>query len=192
FTVTEIDRGRFHAVERFGRGAAGIAGAEGPPGLRVWLDDWSFTGPDAPGEAPFRLRASEGGVAVDLELRPAKEPVLQGERGLSRKGPEPGNASYYYSLTRLETRGTVTGDGEPAEVTGLSWLDREWSTSALSGDQVGWDWFALQVDDGWELMLYRLRHADGSADPLSEGVLVDPEGRAHRLRWDEDVALEET
>ncbi|MDT8342471.1 MAG: lipocalin family protein, partial [Longimicrobiales bacterium] len=107
--------------------------------------------------------------------------VLQGERGLSRKGPEPGNASYYYSFTRLEASGRVRVDGVEHPVSGTAWLDREWSTSALSAGQVGWDWFALQLADGRDLMVYRLRREDGSTDPLSKGVLVAADGAGRPL-----------
>jgi len=115
--------------------------------------------------------------------------VLQGERGLSRKGPEPGNASYYYSLTRMPVRGTVSLGRESLAVEGLAWMDREWSTSALGEDLAGWDWFALQLDDGRELMFYQLRRKDGQADRFSAGTLVDPHGRVRPLGPD-DVRLE--
>src|SRR5205814_718338 len=81
----------------------------------------------------------------------------QGDRGLSRKGPEPGNASFYYSLTRMPARGTVRVGPETLQVSGEAWMDREWSTSALGAGVQGWDWFALQLADGRELMFYRLR-----------------------------------
>ena len=113
--------------------------------------------------------------------KPRKPPVLQGERGLSQKGPEPGNASYYYSISRLATRGTVTVAGEKIPVTGEAWLDREWSTSALGPDLAGWDWFALQLEDGRELMFYRLRRKDGAADPWSRGSLVAADGSSRTL-----------
>jgi predicted secreted hydrolase len=130
-----------------------------------------------------------GEVAIDLRVTPAKPIVLQGDRGLSRKSAEPGNASYYYSIPRLATEGTITIGGKAARVRGTSWLDREWSTSALGPDQVGWDWFALQLDDGHELMFYQLRRADGSADPFSAGVWIDSAGRATRLTA-QDVTVE--
>jgi predicted secreted hydrolase len=114
---------------------------------------------------------------------------LQGAQGLSRKSAEPGNASYYYSYTRLKTRGTVAINGQDFAVEGDSWLDREWSTSALGEEQSGWDWFALQLDDGRELMFYRLRRRDGSLDPHSNGVLVAADGRVQRL-GQQDVLLE--
>jgi predicted secreted hydrolase len=111
-----------------------------------------------------------------LRVEPAKPFVLQGDRGLSQKGPGSGNASYYYSYTRLSTDGIVVVDGDTLSVSGSSWLDREWSTSALGPDQVGWDWFSLQLDDGRDLMYYQLRNRDGSASRFSEGVLVDENG----------------
>jgi predicted secreted hydrolase len=190
FTVTDVAAGAFHAHERFARGAAGLAGAEAEP-LRVWLGDWSIEGGTAE-TFPLRLRASADGVAIDLTVAAGKPPVLQGDRGLSQKGPEPGNASYYYSLTRMPARGSVVIEGDTVAVNGLAWLDREWSTSALSGNQVGWDWFALQLDDGWDLMAYGLRLADGSADMFSDAVVVDPSGASTRLRFGDDLTLEST
>jgi predicted secreted hydrolase len=130
----------------------------------------------SPDVFPLRLRAAEGDVAIDLVLEPGKPPVLQGDAGLSRKGPEPGNASYYYSLTRLPTSGTIRSGGRTHAVTGTSWLDREWSTSVLSPDIEGWDWMSLQLDDGTELMVYRLRRHDGSASPFSAATFVAADG----------------
>jgi predicted secreted hydrolase len=120
-------------------------------------------------------------VGIDLALTSAKPPVLHGEAGLSRKGAEPGNASYYYSLTRMPAAGTITLDGNAIPVRGLAWMDREWSTSQLGAGQVGWDWFALHLDDGRELMLYRLRRRDGAIDPASSGTLVAADGGARTL-----------
>jgi predicted secreted hydrolase len=137
----------------------------------------------------MRLRASEEDVTLELWLESAKPPVLQGERGLSRKGPEPGNASYYYSLTRMPTRGTVRVRGERLAVEGIAWMDREWSTSALGPDLAGWDWFAIHLDDGRELMFYQLRRKDGAAAEWSGGVLVDARGGTRLLTRDE-VRLE--
>ncbi|MGE0158550.1 MAG: lipocalin-like domain-containing protein [Gemmatimonadales bacterium] len=190
FTLTDIEGGRFRAHERFARGAVGLAGARAEP-LRVWVGDWSMDG-TAVETFPLSLGAAADGVGIELTLDAGKPIVLQGERGLSRKGPEPGNASYYYSFTRLPARGSVVVGGDTLSVSGLAWLDREWSTSALSAGQAGWDWFALQLDDGWDLMAYRLRRADGSADAFSEAVVVDPGGAATRLRFGDDVTLEST
>jgi predicted secreted hydrolase len=178
FAVSDVEEKRFHSFERWSRGAVGLAGARAQP-FRVWVKDWTAEGAPV---FPMRLRAAEGGVAIDLLLQEGKPPVLQGERGLSRKGAGPGDASYYYSLTRMPAAGTVRLDGESFQVTGASWMDREWSTSSLGGDQVGWDWLALQLSDGWDVMLYRLRRADGSADPASSGTLIAPDGHSRPLR----------
>jgi predicted secreted hydrolase len=179
FTVSDVQGGSFRSFERWSRGALGLAGAQGKP-FRVWVKDWTAeaVGGQAP---PMRLVASEEGVGIDLVLQQDKPPVLQGERGLSRKSTEPGNASYYYSLTRMPASGTVRIGSERFAVTGLAWMDREWSTSALGRDQVGWDWFSLQLSDGWDVMLYRLRRKNGTADPASSGTLIDPRGESRTL-----------
>jgi predicted secreted hydrolase len=176
FAVTDVAGGRFHSFERWSRGALGLAGAQAQP-FRVWVKNWQAEAAGGP-VFPIHLTAAEDGAGVDLILRHGKPPVLQGDRGLSRKSAEPGNASYYYSLTRMPASGTVRVAGESFAVTGLAWMDREWSTSSLGKDQVGWDWFSLQLSDGWDAMLYRLRRQDGSADPASSGSLVDPAGHA--------------
>ena len=196
FAVTDIDGGDFRAAELFARGSGGLAGAERAP-FRVWVEDWVLesTEPGTGDEAaafPWRLAADGSDFALELRLEAGKPRVLQGDRGLSQKGPEPGNASYYYAMTRMPARGTVTFRGESWQVTGLAWMDREWSTSALSEGQVGWDWFALQLDDGWEMMVYQLRREDGSADPLSDGVLIDPQGRRVPLEWGTDITVTPT
>jgi predicted secreted hydrolase len=193
---------RFHAFERFSRGALDLAGATWDP-FRVWLEDWELGGPQegavnlpeslrgAPGLEvfPLRLRALEGGVGLELSFLPVKPMVLQGEEGLSQKGPEPGNASFYYAFTRLTASGIMVFGPDTIPVRGSAWMDREWSTSALSSGQVGWDWFALQLEDGYDLMYYQLRREDGSADPLSKGSLVDREG-VKGLLSQGDVILE--
>ncbi|HEX5752825.1 MAG TPA: lipocalin-like domain-containing protein [Archangium sp.] len=185
--LSDIRGGRFHATERFSREAMELAGARTAP-FRVWLEDWSAEAL-GDGALPLRLTARSGNVSLSLELEAGKPPVLQGDRGLSQKGPQKGNASYYYSLTRMPTRGQVTVDGRAHEVTGQSWMDREWSTSALSEGQVGWDWFALQLSDGGELMYYQLRRHDGTADTYSAGTLVPAQGEPVHLSR-EDLRLE--
>jgi predicted secreted hydrolase len=184
FAISDIAGGRFHAFSRSSREALDLAGASASP-FRVWLDDWSAEG-DGPSA---RLRASEGDVAIDLEVSAAKPVVAQGDRGLSRKGPEPGNASFYYSFTRMPARGVVRLGRETLEVTGEAWMDREWSTSALGSGVQGWDWFALQLDDGRELMFYLLRRRDGTIDPFSAGTLVAADGTT-RVLEPGDVRIE--
>jgi predicted secreted hydrolase len=181
FALTDVAGGEHRSFEKLGRGAARLAGAQAVP-YRVWLDDWSVeeTGGGSNG-SPARLRASADDISLDLTLRDLKGPVLQGDRGYSRKGPEPGNASYYYSLPRMATAGTVAVGGKTFQVDGLSWMDHEFSTSALGVDQTGWDWFSLQLDDDYELMVFQLRRADGSPDPFSSGTLVAPDGSTRTL-----------
>lgn len=179
FALSDERRGTFRFAERFAREAVGLAGVTAIP-FRVAVEDWTL---QSRGDSfsPLRLAAREKDWAIDLTLDEAKPPVLQGDRGLSQKGPEPGNASYYYSLTRLPTSGTILVDGETIAVTGASWLDREWSTSALGGELAGWDWFALQLGDGSELMFYSLRRKDGASDSWSRGSLVAPDGSSRGL-----------
>ena len=176
FALTDTVGNRFHAASRVSRAALGLAGAEASP-FRVWLEDWSAEGTGT----STRLRAGEGDVAIDLGVAAAKPLVLQGDRGLSRKGPEAGNASLYYSATRMSARGTVRLGPETLEVTGEAWMDREWSTSALGQGVAGWDWFAVQLEDGRELMAYLLRRRDGTVDPFSAGTLVEADGTARPL-----------
>ncbi|MFZ1495188.1 MAG: lipocalin-like domain-containing protein [Candidatus Competibacter denitrificans] len=183
FALTDVAGAQHHAFERFSRGAVGLAGVQATP-FRVWLDDWALTGTET-GAFPLRVRAQQDSIALDLILNTTKPIVLQGDRGLSQKSAEPGNASYYYSYTRLSAQGTVQVAEKTFQVTGTSWLDREWSTSALGPEQSGWDWFALQLDDGRDLMLYRMRHKDGSADPFSKGTLITADGQTRALSWNE-------
>jgi predicted secreted hydrolase len=186
FTVSDVAGGKFHSFERWSRGAVGLAGAGQPP-FRVWVKDWqaeAVGGPTIGGTPPMHLVAStpaDNDSAIDLILQPGKPPVLQGDHGLSRKGAGVGNASYYYSLTRMPTAGTVSLGGQRFAVSGAAWMDREWSTSSLSADEVGWDWFALQLADGSDLMLYHLRRGDGSADPASSGTAIGPGGETRPL-----------
>jgi predicted secreted hydrolase len=177
--VSDLEAERHHAFQRFSRGALDLAGARSMP-FRVWLEDWQLRGA-GDDVFPLHLEAAEGTVSIDLTLTPVHGPVLQGDKGLSAKSAEPGNASYYYSYTRLVTRGTLSVGGVEYPVTGQSWFDREWSTSALGRDRTGWDWFALHLDDGRDLMFYRLRLADGGMAPESDGVLVAADGRYQRL-----------
>jgi predicted secreted hydrolase len=187
FALTDTVAGRFHAASRLSREALGLSGARGQP-FRVWPEDWSAESGVADG-FPLRLRAADGGVALDLVLERGKPVVLQGDRGWSAKGPEPGNASYYYSFTRMPARGTVRVGAESLDVSGLAWMDREWSTSALGQDLAGWDWLALQLDDGRDVMVYQLRRRDGAPDPHSAGTLIAVDGSTRPLAR-EDATLE--
>lgn len=179
FAVTDVEGRRFRFAERFSRAALGLAGAGGEP-LRVWLEEWSAQQSSA---RPWgmRLSAADAAMAIDLDLKSLVPEVLNGEEGVSRKGGRPGNASYYYSIPRMATAGVIRVGDQSFKVSGLSWLDREWSTSALEQGEVGWDWFALQLSDGRDLMFYRLRRRDGTSDPFSSGTLLLADGRSRHL-----------
>jgi predicted secreted hydrolase len=177
--VAEIRRGTMRFAQRVRRIAAGMAGAR-EDDLNLFLDDWEMRLLPS-GAITFIADDRDSGTALTLELEPGKPLVLQGENGLSRKGPEPGNASVYVSFTRLAARGRLTLDGRERAVQGEAWFDHEWGTSQLGAGVVGWDWLGLRLADGRELMLYRLRNADGSAAPQSAGNLVERDGTAHRL-----------
>lgn len=183
FAVTDVDGGTFHSAERLARGAVGLAGARAVP-FRVWAEDWSAVGPaDDPGAV--RLSATDGPLALDLSLRPVKPVALHGRDGYSVKGPQVGNASMYYSFTRLEAEGLLRTAAGEFPVTGLAWMDHEWSTSALDAEtQTGWDWFSLQLDDGRELMLFEIRETDGGVAPESSGSLVGADGDVRSLDRD--------
>lgn len=179
FTITDVQGKRFHSFERISRAALGLAGAGGIP-LAIHLEDWSAVGFSGK-SLDTELKASSEGKAIRLRLKADGPVMLNGDRGLSRKGREPGNASYYYSIPRLATSGTIRVDGEEFDVAGLSWLDREWGTTSLEQSQAGWDWFGLQLDDGRALMFYRLRQKDGSTDPVSAGTLLQVDGTMRSL-----------
>lgn len=189
FAVSDVQGEELYAAERFSRGAAGLAGAQAEP-FRVWLENWKIA---SVGNTPFpaRIQATQDEATIDLTVQPTKPYVLQGDRGLSQKGPGAGNASYYYSYTRMATDGTVVIQGDTLQVSGGSWMDREWSTSALGENQVGWDWFSLQLSDGRDLMYYQIRQQDGSPSAYTEGVLVAEDGTATPIDLN-DVALEVT
>ena len=187
FALSDVTGRRYTSFQRISRAAIGLAGAQAEP-FKVWLDDWRMEAA-ADGGFPWRFTARQEDIALTLEFDPRKPPVLNGEEGLSRKSAEPGNASYYYSITRMAAKGSLQLSGQEMPVQGLAWLDREWSTSMLADYQAGWDWFALQLDDGSELMYYRLRHKDGQDDPASSGTLVAADGVSSRLALS-DVAIE--
>jgi predicted secreted hydrolase len=189
FALTDVAGKSHRAFERFARGAAGLAGAQAAP-YQVWLEDWQVEEVE-PGVT--RLRAAQEGLALDLVLVDRRGPIPHGQRGYSPKGSQPGNASYYYSLPRLQTSGTVQVADRVYTVSGLSWLDHEWSTGALVAGQVGWDWFSAQLDDGSEVMVFQLRREDGSIDPFSSGTYIAADGSTRHLGGDGfEIRVEDT
>ncbi len=197
FAISDIEQQSFHSFERINRAGIGWAGADvfdrNAPGeeqhrlkstVRVWNEDW-----DARIEGGrHMLHAIDEDWSLDLKLTPSKSEVIHGENGISQKGPSAGNASHYYSLTRLESSGQIAVDGEAFEVAGLSWMDHEFGTSVLDDQQVGWDWFSIQLEDGRDLMLFEIRRQDGSIDQRSSGTLIEAGGHAIHLNY-EDFSL---
>ncbi len=168
---------RFYQAERFARDTLDLAGATEQ---KWWLKDWQVVATDT----GWRLDAQTDEFELSLDLVPTRPITLQGDQGFSQKGPEVGNASFYYSLTRMQATGQVvlhTPKAERLSVEGLAWLDREWGSGQLSDTQSGWDWFAIHLDDGRDLMVYRLRNLDDSMSSFSAGVLVEPDGTTHHL-----------
>ncbi|MDX1664911.1 MAG: lipocalin-like domain-containing protein [Candidatus Promineifilaceae bacterium] len=186
FALSDIGADTFYHSERFARGAAGIAGAQGVP-YRVWLQDWEA---EAVGAEQVRLYAETEAVTLDIILEQTLPPILHGDGGLSQKGPVPGNASYYYSLIQQETTGTVRVGAEDFAVAGLSWKDHEYSTNALAAGIVGWDWFSLQFDNGAALMFFQIRREDGTLQPQSSGTFIYPDGSTAHIspeEWELEV-----
>jgi predicted secreted hydrolase len=179
FALTDLGAGRFYYADKVSREGLGKAGAE-TGRLHVWVDRW-FVLMDDTTAPSHRLRADTDDFAINLDVVPEKPPVLHGRDGISRKGADPGQASHYYSLTRLATEGQIRIGTETLAVTGLSWMDHEFGSADLGKNVVGWDWFSLQLSDSTELMWYSLRRADGSTDPVSSGTLVLADGRAQPL-----------
>jgi predicted secreted hydrolase len=177
--ITDVQPKQFYSAMRLSRGAAGLAGGSATP-FTVWVDNWRLSGESSQEPPSMQVVAQEEEISIDLQLAPQKPIVLQGEEGLSQKSAQPGNASYYFSITRLATTGTITIQDQKYVVSGLSWHDREWSTSSLDDDIAGWDWFSIQLDDGRDLMLYHMRRKDGAASVHSYGSLVGGDGSIQR------------
>ena len=194
FALSDIGAKKFTVRERINRGLAGNAGVRGLAGnagargygdtagaatdrFRVWNEDWKVEGD----EKNHVIHVNDRGTQLRLGLRSLKAPVLHGQNGLSQKGEGEGRASYYYSLTRMQTEGELTVNGKNEKVRGLTWMDHEFGSNQLREDQIGWDWFSIQLDNQSELMLYLMRRKDGSVDPYSSGTLVRADGASKNL-----------
>jgi predicted secreted hydrolase len=176
FALSDIGAKKFAFRERINRGFDDKAGAATDHYL-VWNEDWKVEGD----EKNHSIQVNERGTRIVLTLKSLKPPVLHGENGLNRKGEGEGRASYYYSLTRMQTEGELTIYGKTEKVRGLSWMDHEFGSNQLAEDQVGWDWYSIQLDNKTELMLYLMRRKDGSVDPSSSGTLVREDGTTRHL-----------
>lgn len=166
--------------QRIGRAALGLAGAE-RAGADVWLDRWRLHGDGARWQA---MLAGET-MSLSLELTATQPPLINGESGLSRKGPSPLSASWYYSLPHLRVAGRVArGGGHEEPVTGSAWLDHEWSSEYLDPEASGWDWIGLNLHDGGALMAFRIRARDGGPR-WAGGTLRSADGKVRTFAPDE-------
>jgi predicted secreted hydrolase len=176
--ITDASGKHFWYEERLNRAGPGLAGASFEK-RRVWNGNWSaqWSG------STQTLQAIADRFRFHLTLEPETPPVINGVNGVSQKAEGAGRASCYVSFPLLRVSGTIGS----SPVAGRAWMDHEWFTEQLAPDQVGWDWFSVQLDDRTELMLFELRRKDGSIDPYSSGTLTDAAGNAHHLRRDEFV-----
>ncbi len=177
FAVSDIAAKKFRFRERINRGYGDKAGAA-TDRYYVWNEDWKVEGD----EKSHQINFSDRGTKLQLRLSSSKEPALHGDNGHSQKGQGEGRASYYYSLTRMHSEGELTIDGKTEKVKGSTWMDHEFGSNQLGDDQVGWDWFSMQLDNDTELMLYLMRRQDGSVDPYSSGTLVRADGTTRYLK----------
>jgi predicted secreted hydrolase len=174
--LSDISRQNFYHDERLNRAGPGIAGIDGPTGL-IWNGNWQVQ----IAGSHQKLSALNGQFTIQLDLASAKQPIIHGRDGISRKAAGEVHASHYISLTRLQASGNLTLDNKTIAVKGSAWMDHEFFSDAMAKNESGWDWISLQLDDHSELMLYRLRHQDGTVDPFSSGTYIDPNGHAEFL-----------
>jgi predicted secreted hydrolase len=177
FAVSDIAGDHFYAFQRYSRPGPGLAGAQADP-YQVWLEDWNIK---QRASGVYQLRAEQEGVTLDLTLTDEMGVVLHGENGYSRKGKNPTNASYYYSQPRLRAEGTIGLKGVQYQLNGLAWNDHEFSTGVLDENQIGWDWFSLQFEDGRALMLFQLRERGGTISDSASGTFIAADGTPQPL-----------
>jgi predicted secreted hydrolase len=173
-----VTRGNEHRyADRLGRGGVGQAGARAEP-FEAWIDNWSLSS-DVGDIADLQMTAAGDDFAYQLTLKSRHPLVFHGQSGYSRKS-EGDQASYYYSQPFYEASGEIRLGEHRFRVSGLAWLDREWSSQPLSADQDGWDWFSLHLDSGEKVMLFRLRSNQGQ--DFYSGSWIDQEGRLEPLQ----------
>jgi predicted secreted hydrolase len=180
FALADVASGRFHAEERFSRVALGLSGTDKYP-FRVWLEDWSLETVEAGDGTRFRLRADDGERALSLELRATKPPLLEDAADLpgSISG---GGAFHFYLISRLSVTGSLRLGGAAREVRGWAWLDRAWGALPISQGQIAWSRFALQLEDGRDLLCLQLRRRDGGGKPIPSCLLIGAEGSTRSFR----------
>jgi predicted secreted hydrolase len=173
--IADARRGRLVHDQRAARAGLGLAAASTTT-TDVHLDGWSLR---REGEV-YRAKVDARDFALDLSFATTQPPLLQGERGVSRKGPRPGEASGYYSVPQLAVTGSIEAGSGPLAVTGRAWLDHEWSSAYLAPEAAGWDWIGINLDDGGALMAFRMR-GRGGGTVWGGGSLRDAHGRVRVL-----------
>lgn len=190
--LSDLGAGRFYADKRFVSGNLGLAGAA-ETGLNVWNREWKAQLDSGSLRLEYRLLPQvthgRGAAQVSLHAEHIPAPVAQGENGFSRKGACDSCASHYYSIPRIELRGEIKIGDAVTPVHGLAWMDHEFMSNALQADQAGWDWFSLMLEDGRNVMLFKLRARDGGLSYASGSVQHAGEVRALESG---DFSIEET
>lgn len=182
FAITDISENKFYSFEKISRALNPLATFDSAMNkINVESSYFKFNYNPSTKLTDFQIIASAEDIEMSLSLDSEKPIVLQGDEGLSQKSGTKGNASYYFSITKLKTTGKIKLKGQHLKLNGYSWFDREWSTSSLDTNQIGWDWFSLQLDNDYEIMFYALRKKDGSFDEFSSGTIVNPQGLYERI-----------
>ena len=191
FAVTDLSNNKFYYEEKFSLGSEGLAGASSNP-IKFWLSDWIVQGSykdENYAKPDFHIKAATEKYSVDLNLSSIKPIILQGDNGISRKGPGPDNFSHYYSLTRISTSGIVKINGEQFDVSGLSWMDHEWSNASLGRNELGWNWFSIQLNNNSEIMFYQFHGKENTNNKFDQGTLILENGKSEKLKAG-DVKIE--
>jgi len=178
--LTDVAAGHFHTEERFSRVALGLSGMDEAP-ARVWVEDWYLVVVEAEGDTRFRLRAGEGESSLELDLQAVKPPVLEDAADLLGAGSRAG-AYHFYSMSRLSVRGSLSLRGADRKVRGEAWLDRAWGAPPVPRGQMALNRFALQLEDGRDLLCLELRRRDGSGTPIPSCLLIGTDGSVRSFR----------
>ncbi len=179
FAISDPDAGKFYEVERINRAGPGLAGAS-LADMQIWNGNWKVRW-DSTNGAEQHLQAVSDQFSLDLILKPSKPLVIHGQNGIMKKGPQIGEASHYLSFTRLLASGLLGDAHSQYKLDGIAWMDHEFFSAPPDNAIVGWDWFSIQLNDGEELMLYRLRQKSGEISKYSSGTYIDSRGTAHFL-----------
>jgi predicted secreted hydrolase len=173
--ISDPKRGRLWQDQRIRRAGLGLADAvEGD--THVWIDDWTLQRQN--GVYTAHIAAED--FALELDLADTQPPMLNGQNGVSRKGPSPQSNSYYYSIPHMKVSGRIARNGAPTTVTGEAWFDHEWSSEYLDDQSSGWDWIGIDLADGSALMAFRMRGLDGETR-WAGGSLRSPNGALQTL-----------